>query len=101
MTEIAHYTGYGQMHVSRSVKQLLAHGFVVRAKDRFDRRKNIIELTELGRSVNKKLSAGAKAMEKELLSHKFVLYRHPHFSCAIKFLFKPYKKWPQEFLAAF
>lgn len=68
MTEIAHYTGYGQMHVSRSVKQLLAHGFVVRAKDRFDRRKNIIELTELGRSVNKKLSAGAKAMEKELLS---------------------------------
>jgi len=69
MTEISHYTGYGQMNVSRTVRQLISHGFALRTTDRFDRRKNVIELTEAGLKAHKKISQSAIEMETELLSN--------------------------------
>jgi len=68
MTEISHYTGYGQMNVSRTVRQLISNNFAIRTTDRFDRRKNVIELTEQGIHAHKKISQGALKEESELLS---------------------------------
>jgi len=67
MTEISHYTGYGQMNVSRIVRQLIKKKFVVRTIDRFDRRRNTIELTETGASAHRKISKSAMKMEEDLL----------------------------------
>jgi len=68
MTEISHYTGYGQMNVSRTVRQLINDGFAIRTTDRFDRRKSVIELTETGLKAHKKISQSAIEMETELLA---------------------------------
>jgi DNA-binding MarR family transcriptional regulator len=68
MTEIAHYTGYNRMNVSRALRSLEARGLMDRFTDPDDRRRNVAELSGEGRALYQRISAQAREMDALLLS---------------------------------
>ena len=68
MTEIAHYTGYNRMNVSRALRSLEARGLMARVSDPDDRRRTVAELSDDGLSLYKRISSQAREMDGLLLS---------------------------------
>lgn len=68
MTEIAHYTGYNRMNVSRALRSLEARGLMDRFTDPDDRRRNVAELSDDGQALYRRISAQAREMDALMLS---------------------------------
>jgi len=68
MTEIAHFTGYNQMNISRSLRSLQEKKILKRSEDPHDRRRNVTELTKSGSDVYRSISNSAAEIERRLFS---------------------------------
>ncbi|MEQ8433640.1 MAG: MarR family transcriptional regulator [Oceanicaulis sp.] len=68
MTEIAHYTGYNRMNVSRALRSLEARGLLERIPDPGDRRRIVSQPTDEGLDFYARISGRAREMDALMLS---------------------------------
>jgi DNA-binding MarR family transcriptional regulator len=68
MSEVIEYTGMDKARVSRTVGCLLEGGYITRRSDASDRRRGVLNLTVLGRSVYRQIVPLALSVEAEVLA---------------------------------
>jgi DNA-binding MarR family transcriptional regulator len=68
MSEVIEHTGMDKARVSRTVGCLLQGGYVTRRSDASDRRRGVLNLTVLGRSVYRQIVPLALAVEAEVFA---------------------------------